>query len=100
MELAADAIRGHKSAHSLATGPVMADPAQYLKSQPATHNIKLCQPPMHITLVAVQTSKPQSKHTNFDFPSPGNVCVPRHICSDTVSEVLLHDGTPEAASAG
>ena len=28
MEFAADAIRGHKSAHSLATGPVIADPAQ------------------------------------------------------------------------
>ena len=27
MELAAEAIRGHKSAHSLATGPVMAEPA-------------------------------------------------------------------------
>jgi len=27
MELAADAIRGHKSAHSFATGPVIADPA-------------------------------------------------------------------------
>jgi len=26
IELAADAIRGHRSAHSLATGPVMADP--------------------------------------------------------------------------
>lgn len=27
MELAADAILGHKSAHSFATGPVMAEPA-------------------------------------------------------------------------
>ena len=56
MELAADAIRGHRSAHSLATGPVMADPAQYLKPQiAATHNMNVCQPPMHITLVAVQS---------------------------------------------
>ena len=30
IELAADAIRGHRSAHSLATGPVMAEPAQQL----------------------------------------------------------------------
>lgn len=30
IELAAEAIRGHKSAHSLATGPVIADPAQPL----------------------------------------------------------------------
>ena len=27
MEFAADAMRGHKSAHSFATGPVIADPA-------------------------------------------------------------------------
>ena len=27
IELAAEAIRGHRSAHSLATGPVMAEPA-------------------------------------------------------------------------
>jgi len=27
MELAAEAIRGQRSAHSLATGPVMAEPA-------------------------------------------------------------------------
>lgn len=26
MEFAADAIRGHRSAHSFATGPVIADP--------------------------------------------------------------------------
>lgn len=26
MELAAEAIRGHRSAHSFATGPVIADP--------------------------------------------------------------------------
>jgi hypothetical protein len=31
MELAADAIRGHKSAHSFATGPVIADPANVFK---------------------------------------------------------------------
>jgi hypothetical protein len=28
MELALEAIRGHKSAHSLATGPVMAEPGK------------------------------------------------------------------------
>lgn len=27
MEFAAEAIRGHRSAHSFATGPVIADPA-------------------------------------------------------------------------
>ena len=69
MELAADAIRGHKSAHSLATGPVMADPAQYLKPQPATHNMNVCQPPMHITLVAVQTPKLSPGAHILTFPA-------------------------------
>ena len=36
MELAAEAIRGHKSAHSLATGPVIADPAGHSTHQTAT----------------------------------------------------------------
>jgi len=33
MELALDAIRGHKSAHSFATGPVTAEPVNTTKFQ-------------------------------------------------------------------
>jgi len=41
MELAADAIRGHRSAHSFATGPVIADPVWSQKSA-MYHTCALC----------------------------------------------------------
>jgi hypothetical protein len=37
IELAFDAILGHKSAHSFATGPVIAEPAK--ESMPITTNV-------------------------------------------------------------
>lgn len=37
MELALEAIRGHKSAHSLATGPVIAEPAEKVKRLVTAH---------------------------------------------------------------
>lgn len=80
MELAADAIRGHKSAHSLATGPVMADPAQHLRTQLADTNMNMHQPPMHINLIAVQTHS-FVQICSCDYPSPSNVCVARRTCT-------------------
>lgn len=44
IELAAEAIRGHSSAHSFATGPVMADPAQQRVSRESDEHPKASGP--------------------------------------------------------